>query len=125
VRNGPRGIAYHQSSGGANRKSSGTFISIVVGHLTPNPILKVLSSIRTHRVSALLTGGQACVFYGAAEFSRDTDLAILANSENLAKLKKAIEDLQAVVIAVPPFDAKYLRKGASSRAAVCRKSQMM
>jgi hypothetical protein len=65
------------------------------------------------------------VFYGAAEFSRDTDLAILANSENLAKLKKAIEDLQAVVIAVPPFDAKYLRKGASSRAAVCRKSQMI
>ena len=56
-------------------------------------------------------GGQACVFYGAAEFSRDTDLAILASSENLARLKKAVEDLQAQVIAVPPFDAKYLRKG--------------
>lgn len=56
-------------------------------------------------------GGQACVFYGAAEFSRDTDLAILANSENLAKLKNALEDLQASVIAVPPFEAKYLRKG--------------
>jgi hypothetical protein len=28
----------------------------------------------THRVHALLMGGQACVFYGAAEFSRDTDL---------------------------------------------------
>ena len=27
------------------------------------------------RVRALLMGGQACVFYGAAEFSRDTDLA--------------------------------------------------
>lgn len=25
-----------------------------------------------HRVQALLMGGQACVFYGAAEFSRDT-----------------------------------------------------
>jgi len=56
-------------------------------------------------------GGQACVFYGAAEFSRDTDLAILASSENLARLKKALEDLQAEVIAVPPFEAKYLRKG--------------
>jgi len=56
-------------------------------------------------------GGQACVFYGAAEFSRDTDLAILAKSENLAKLKNALEDLQATVIAVPPFEAKYLRKG--------------
>ena len=56
-------------------------------------------------------GGQACVFYGAAEFSRDTDLAILASSENLARLKQALKDLQAEVIAVPPFDAKYLRKG--------------
>jgi hypothetical protein len=27
-----------------------------------------------HQVRALLMGGQACVFYGAAEFSRDTDL---------------------------------------------------
>ncbi len=42
-------------------------------------------------------GGQACVFYGAAEFSRDTDLAILASSENLARLKKALGDLQAEV----------------------------
>jgi hypothetical protein len=56
-------------------------------------------------------GGQACVFYGAAEFSRDTDLAILASSENLARLQSALTDLQAEVIAVPPFEAKYLRKG--------------
>ena len=56
-------------------------------------------------------GGQACVFYGAAEFSRDTDLAILASSENLARLKKSLKDLKAEVIAVPPFEAKYLRKG--------------
>ena len=56
-------------------------------------------------------GGQACVFYGAAEFSRDTDLAILASFENLARLKKCLNDLRAEVIAVPPFEAKYLRKG--------------
>jgi hypothetical protein len=56
-------------------------------------------------------GGQACVFYGAAEFSRDTDLAILASSENLARLSNALRDLKAQVIAVPPFEAKYLRKG--------------
>lgn len=36
--------------------------------------------MRAHRVRALLMGGQACVFYGAAEFSRDTDFAILAGS---------------------------------------------
>ena len=79
--------------------------------MTRNPILKVLSSIRAHRVRALLMGGQACVFYGAAEFSRDTDLAILASSENLFRLNKALKDLQAEVIAVPPFEARYLRKG--------------
>jgi hypothetical protein len=30
-------------------------------------------------------GGQACVFYGAAEFSRDSDFAIVADPENLAR----------------------------------------
>jgi hypothetical protein len=79
--------------------------------LIHNPILKVLSSIQKHRVRALLMGGQACVFYGAAEFSRGTDLAILASSENLARLKKSLTDLKADVIAVPPFESKYLRKG--------------
>ena len=48
--------------------------------MTPSPIRKVLSSMRAHRVRALLMGGQACVFYGAAEFSRDTDFAILADA---------------------------------------------
>ena len=49
--------------------------------MIPNPILKVLSSMREHHVQCLLMGGQACVFYGAAEFSRDTDLAILADDQ--------------------------------------------
>ena len=79
--------------------------------MIPNPIRKVLSSMRARRVRALLMGGQACVFYGAAEFSRDTDFAILADASNLAKLRRAMDDLQAEVIAVPPFAAKYLRRG--------------
>jgi hypothetical protein len=56
-------------------------------------------------------GGQACVFYGAAEFSRDTDFAILADPANLARLRKALDELRAGVIAVPPFELKYLRHG--------------
>jgi hypothetical protein len=79
--------------------------------LIPNPILKVLSSMRAHRVRALLMGGQACVFYGAAEFSRDTDFAILADGANLSRLRRAFATLQAEVIAVPPFELKMLRKG--------------
>ena len=56
-------------------------------------------------------GGQACVFYGAAEFSRDTDFAILADANNLARLRAALLDLQAESIAVPPFELKFLRRG--------------
>lgn len=56
-------------------------------------------------------GGQACVFYGAAEFSRDTDFAILADAQNLARLRKALAELRAEPIAVPPFEIKFLRQG--------------
>jgi alkylated DNA repair dioxygenase AlkB len=61
-------------------------------------------------VRPLLGAVRHASFYGAAEFSRDTDLAILANSANLARLKSALKDLDAEVIAVPWFDIKYLRK---------------
>jgi hypothetical protein len=57
--------------------------------LIPNPILKVLSSMAAHQVQCLLMGGQACVFYGAAEFSRDSDFAILAEPSNLSALGAA------------------------------------
>ena len=67
--------------------------------------------MRAHRVRALLMGGQACVFYGAAEFSRDTDLAVVADAANLARLNRALDDLRADVIAVPPFELKYLPRG--------------
>ncbi len=67
--------------------------------------------MRAHRVRALLMGGQACVFYGAAEFSRDTDLAIAADAANLARLRRALDDLQAELIAVPALELKYLRRG--------------
>ncbi len=67
--------------------------------------------MRAHRVRALLMGGQACVFYGAAEFSRDTDFAILANAANLARLRKALAELCADPIAVPPFALQHLKRG--------------
>ena len=64
-----------------------------------------------HQVRALLMGGQACVFYGAAEFSRDTDLLILADADNLGRLEAAWRELQAECIAVPPFAIEYLERG--------------
>jgi len=56
-------------------------------------------------------GGQACILYGAAEFSRDTDIAILASTENLEALREALRTLRARRIALPPFDISYLQKG--------------
>ena len=67
--------------------------------------------MRAQAVQHLLMGGQACVLYGAAEFSRDADLAIVAEPENLERLRRAFDQLDARVIAVPPFEAAYLERG--------------
>jgi hypothetical protein len=56
-------------------------------------------------------GGQACVFYGAAEFSRDTDFALHADAANLDRLGSATRELQASVIAVPPLSLEHLERG--------------
>ena len=56
-------------------------------------------------------GGQACVLYGAAEFSRDVDLVLLAHLGNLARLRQAMSDLRAQVIELPPLDPLFLRRG--------------
>jgi hypothetical protein len=56
-------------------------------------------------------GGQACVFYGAAEFSRDLDLLVLADAVNLPNLMQAMNSLSADVIAVPPFEEQHLLRG--------------
>ena len=79
--------------------------------MIPNPIHKVLSSMSQHGVRCLLMGGQACVLYGAAEFSRDTDFAILGEQENLDVLRRALADLQAETIAVPPLEKRFLDRG--------------
>ncbi|MGH7462219.1 MAG: hypothetical protein ACREMA_14505, partial [Longimicrobiales bacterium] len=59
----------------------------------------------------LLMGGQACILYGAAEFSRDADLAVLLSTENLDRLRAALLELEAERIAVPPFEQEYLERG--------------
>jgi hypothetical protein len=56
-------------------------------------------------------GGQACVLYGGSEFSRDTDIAILPDRENLNSLTAALAELKAEQIAVPQLSIEYLLKG--------------
>jgi acyl-CoA synthetase (AMP-forming)/AMP-acid ligase II len=69
--------------------------------LSLNPIARVLSSIRTHGVQGLLIGGQACILYGAAEFSRDLDFVLLLSPDNLDRFQALIAHLEAEVVAVP------------------------
>lgn len=64
-----------------------------------------------HTVRHLLIGGQACVLYGAAEFSRDCDIVILAEEANFENLNAALAELQAECIAIPEFKAEYLQRG--------------
>jgi hypothetical protein len=56
-------------------------------------------------------GGQACVFYGAAQVSKDVDLALLAEPANIERLRAALKELAAVRIAVPPFDPALFDRG--------------
>lgn len=79
--------------------------------MIPSPIRKALSTIQKHQVAHLLMGGQACVLYGAAEFSRDLDLALLPDPANLDRLEAALAELDAEVIAVPPLALKHLSEG--------------
>ena len=79
--------------------------------MTQNPILKVLFTFKKHKVKALLIGGQACIIYGAAEFSRDSDFVLLCEQENIERLKKALKSLNAELIYVPSLGMDYLQKG--------------
>ena len=60
------------------------------GRLDPEPDTQSPFSMRRHRVKHLLMGGQACVLYGAAEFSRDIDVAVLVDEENLDRFTSAL-----------------------------------
>jgi len=60
-------------------------------------------------------GGQACAVYGGAEFRRDTDIVVVADDANLRRLEAAVAELQAEVIAIPPFEAGHLQAGLAVR----------
>ncbi len=79
--------------------------------MIPTPIRQVLLTMRKHQVLALLMGGQACVFYGAAQFSKDIDFTILADEENSVRLRRALDELQAERIAIPAFALWVLERG--------------
>jgi hypothetical protein len=54
-------------------------------------------------------GGQACILYGAAEFSRDIDLAVLASAKNLQHLRDALAELRAEPVYLLPQGEEWRR----------------
>lgn len=58
-------------------------------------------------------GGQACVYYGALQISKDVDFLVDANEENLARLSTALKELKAERIAIPSFSKEHLDRGHS------------
>ena len=110
-RSGWIGIACVLANAGRKPRNYGVFTWRPAAVLIPNPIGKVLSTLHSCRVRYLLMGGQACVFYGAAEFSRDTDIVILADPDNLERLNSALSVLKADCIAVPPLQLGFLARG--------------
>jgi len=79
--------------------------------LLQNQIHKVLSLIQKNGVRCLLIGGQACVLYGGAEFSKDFDFSFFISDQNVVSLKLFLNEIQAEPIAVPDFDISYLERG--------------
>ncbi len=51
------------------------------------------------------------MLYGAAEFSRDVDLCLPEDPGTLERLRRAADELEAEVVAVPPFRPEHLAEG--------------
>ena len=79
--------------------------------MIPTPIRQVLLTFQKHGVQSLLMGGQACVFYGAAQVSKDIDFTLVADRENFVRLHAALAELAAERIAIPRFDPALLARG--------------
>lgn len=79
--------------------------------MTLNSIPRALSTFSQYKVKSLLIGGQACILYGAIEFSRDIDMAVMVSSENLNNLKLLLEDLNAERIFFPDISEDVLLRG--------------
>ena len=56
-------------------------------------------------------GGQASMLHGVPDLTFDTDLAVLVDDPNIAALRRALAELKATRIAVPPFESHYLERG--------------
>ena len=74
-------------SAGTKARNAGCHISKWEVFLIPSPMHKFFSTMTVRRAKCLLMGGKARANDGTAEWSRDTQLAVLAEPENLERLR--------------------------------------
>ncbi len=73
--------------------------------------IEVLRALNREKVQYLVIAGRACIFYGATEFTRDLDIWIDPDTENLTRIRQAMKHLGARQRFLPPLEQKYLLQG--------------
>ncbi len=69
-------------------------------------------ALEGERVHYLVISGQACILYGASQFTEDLDLWIQPAPSNLVSFLRAMAHVKARVYKLtPPFTMKHMRKG--------------
>lgn len=73
---------------------------------------RLLAVLRNHRVDCFLVGGVAAALQGAPVLTQDVDILYLVDDENVHRLKRALDELNAVAREDPRslrFDESHLR----------------
>lgn len=79
--------------------------------MSAGPFAALLVALDEHNVEYMIIGGQAAVAYGATQFTRDADIWVNPTRGNLARLRKALNDIGAQPRFLPPLELSYLRRG--------------
>lgn len=75
-------------------------------------VTRALGAMSTHGVRALVVGGIARAVHGGKSVTKDLDLHLNADEREIARVQRALADLQAEVIAVPTeLRWEYLERG--------------
>jgi len=70
-----------------------------------------LAALNRHGVRYVLISGQACVHYGATQFTKDIDLWVESSEANLHYLVAALGELSARQRFLPPLERAFLERG--------------
>jgi len=76
-----------------------------------DPFAVVLGALNRYDVRYIVIAGQACLYYGAIQNTKDGDLWAFPSEENLNRLAQALQKIGAVRKFLPGLSLHYLSKG--------------